>query len=74
MMKKILHILLVLVLLPLSVRAQSFVDVSKMAAANDSARVSLLTCAPGTRLYRLYGHTALRVRGANGTPEYEFSK
>ena len=73
MMKKILHILLVLVLLPLAVRAQSFVDVSTMSAANDSARVSLLTCAPGTSLYRLYGHTALRVRGANGTPDYAYN-
>ena len=54
MMMNILPILLILVLLPLAVRAQSFVDVSTMSAANDSARVSLLTCAPGTSLYRLY--------------------
>lgn len=68
-----LHILLVLLLLPLVVRAQSFVDVSKMAVANDSARVSLLTCAPGTSLYRLYGHTALRVREAKGTTDYAYN-
>ena len=63
-MKKILHILLILLLLPLAVRAQTFPDISQMSAANDSSRVSLLTCAPGQSLYRLYGHTALRVRGA----------
>ena len=28
----------------------------------DSLEVSLLTCAPGHEVYRLYGHTALRVR------------
>ena len=28
----------------------------------DSLRVSLLTCAPGTEVYQLYGHTALRVQ------------
>ena len=29
---------------------------------DDSLEVSLLTCAPGHEVYRLYGHTALRVR------------
>ena len=31
-------------------------------AQTDSLRVSLLTCAPGTEVYQLYGHTALRVQ------------
>ncbi len=30
----------------------------------DSLRVSLLTCSPGTEVYQLYGHTALRVEDA----------
>lgn len=29
-------------------------------AQRDSVRVSLLTCAPGTEIYELFGHTALR--------------
>ena len=28
--------------------------------ASDSIEVSLLTCAPGTKVYALYGHTAIR--------------
>lgn len=28
----------------------------------DSIRVSLMTCSPGTEVYSLYGHTALRVK------------
>lgn len=30
--------------------------------AMDSIEISLLTCSPGTEVYSLYGHTALRVR------------
>lgn len=30
------------------------------AASADSTRVSLLTCSPGTQIYALFGHTALR--------------
>ena len=29
---------------------------------NDSVRVSLLTVSPGTKVYELYGHTAIRVK------------
>ena len=28
----------------------------------DSVSVSLITCYPGPEIYKLYGHTALRVR------------
>lgn len=41
-------------------------------AAQDSCslRVTLLTCSPGTELYSIFGHTALRVQdAANGTDE-----
>ena len=31
-------------------------------AEQDSVDFSLITCSPGTELYQLYGHTALRVR------------
>ena len=31
-------------------------------AQNDSVRVSLLTVSPGTKVYELYGHTAIRVK------------
>ena len=47
-MKKLL-VLLYLILASWSVRAQQ-----------DSVRVSLLTCAPGTEIYELFGHTAIR--------------
>lgn len=33
----------------------------------DSVQVSLLTCSPGTEVYALYGHTAIRCRTADGT-------
>ena len=32
------------------------------AAQTDSVRVSLLTVSPGTKVYELYGHTAIRVK------------
>lgn len=31
-------------------------------AEQDSVDISLITCSPGTEIYQLYGHTALRVR------------
>ena len=34
-------------------------------AQTDSLQVSLLTCAPGTEVYQLYGHTALRMQDAS---------
>ena len=38
------------------------VRVAPQDKGDDSLEVSLLTCAPGHEVYRLYGHTALRVR------------
>ena len=37
-------------------------DSSKAAQTPDSVAISLLTCSPGSLVYELYGHTALRVR------------
>ena len=31
-------------------------------SSHDTLQVSLLTCGPGTEVYELFGHTALRVR------------
>lgn len=64
-MKRLLYIL-VLLLMPLTMLAQS-VDDSKAKAvaesqAKDSVVVSLLTCTPGQLVYELYGHTAIRVK------------
>ena len=40
----------------------------------DSLEVSLLTCAPGHEVYRLYGHTALRVRNvAEPSSDYTYN-
>lgn len=33
---------------------------SVRAAVNDSVRISLLTCSPGSEIYALFGHTAIR--------------
>ena len=37
------------------------VDTALVRDDNDSIRVSLVTCSPGTEVYAVYGHTALRV-------------
>ncbi|MBR5841944.1 MAG: alkaline phosphatase family protein [Bacteroidaceae bacterium] len=37
------------------------VDSALVRDANDSIRVSLVTCSPGTEVYAVYGHTALRI-------------
>lgn len=34
-------------------------------AAQDSLKISLLTCSPGPVIYEQYGHTAIRVQGKN---------
>lgn len=33
--------------------------------ASAPLRVSVITCAPGKEVYELYGHTAIRIKGAN---------
>lgn len=39
----------------------SFLQVGAQLNFSDSARYSIITCAPGTEVYSMYGHTALRV-------------
>lgn len=51
--------LLLLVLSVLGVSAK--VDSVLVRDHSDSIRVSLVTCSPGTEVYAVYGHTALRV-------------
>lgn len=48
---------LVLLLLTIGIGLGKSLPVS---AAEDSIRVSLLTCSPGTEIYALFGHTAIR--------------
>ena len=36
------------------------------ASALDSVRISLLTCAPGTEIYALFGHSAIRYVSVGG--------
>ena len=38
----------------------------------DSLYVSLLTCAPGADAYKLFGHTAIRVKG-KGEKSFDFA-
>jgi hypothetical protein len=60
-MKLTLKTLLTICLLSMVTRAFG-VRVAPQERDGDSLEVSLLTCAPGHEVYRLYGHTALRVR------------
>lgn len=54
-MKTILHFLLTLLLI-------LFFQVSgKSHSLSNQAQISILTCSPGTELYSLFGHTAIRV-------------
>ena len=39
-----------------------FMSFQHMSAQSDSIRISLLTCEPGSSIYELYGHTAIRVQ------------
>lgn len=44
------------------------------AVPSDSLEVSLLTCSPGTEVYSLYGHTAIRVKSyAAGGEDWTFN-
>ncbi len=42
-------------------------------AQDDSVRVSLLTCGPGTEIYNLFGHTAIRYQDAGKGIDYVFN-
>ena len=42
-------------------RMSAAVDSTLVRDMHDSIRVSLVTCSPGTEVYAVYGHTALRV-------------
>lgn len=69
-MKMTLRFLLVLMLLPLMVKAQNTsVPTSVETPKESDVRVSFLTCAPGHQSYRLYGHTAIRVDNPMDTKE-----
>ncbi len=58
-MRRYIIALLLLGLSVLGVSAQ--VDSTLVRDHSDSIRVSLVTCSPGTEVYSVYGHTALRV-------------
>ncbi len=64
--KSILFVIIsfLLAFLPSAVAAQTAGESadSKQHAESDSLSISLLTCSPGTAVYELYGHTALRVK------------
>ena len=42
-------------------------------SVSDSVRVSLLTCAPGTEIYSLFGHTALRYENPGKGEDWVFN-
>ena len=41
--------------------ASASIDSTLIRDTHDSIRISLVTCSPGTEVYEVYGHTALRV-------------
>ena len=43
------------------------------AASADDVRVSLLTCAPGTEIYALFGHTAIRYENPSKQQDWVFN-
>lgn len=43
------------------------------ATAGDSLHVSLITCAPGSAAYEVYGHTALRIRSDHTGEDWAFN-
>lgn len=43
------------------------------AASSDSLEISLLTCTPGTEVYSLYGHTAIRVNNRATGEDWVFN-
>ena len=67
-MKRLLHILLLLLLCCTTAAAQGVRTDSTATTAKetDSLSISLLTCSPGSAVYELYGHFALRVKDMRG--------
>ena len=43
------------------------------ASALDSVRISLLTCAPGTEIYALFGHSAIRYENPSAKQDWVFN-
>ncbi len=43
------------------------------ASASDSIRISLLTCAPGSEIYSLFGHTAIRCENLTKKEDWVFN-
>ena len=60
-MKKKLYIILGFILVALFSNEKIQAQESKPGILPDTLQVSLLTCGPGTEVYELFGHTALRV-------------
>ena len=61
-MKKKLCIILGFILVALFSNEKIQAQESKPGILPDTLQVSLLTCGPGTEVYELFGHTALRVK------------
>lgn len=66
-MKRVVYILLMMVLLATGGR------VNAQTTGDDSIRVSLLTCGPGTEIYNLFGHTAIRYQDLRRGIDYAFN-
>lgn len=50
-----------------------FFRIQPIGAQQDSVRVSLLTCTPGTEIYALFGHTALRYENPARGQDWVFN-
>jgi hypothetical protein len=51
-----------------------FISINSASAQNNSRlRISLLTCTPGTELYSIFGHSAIRVIDSNSVTDLVFN-
>lgn len=64
--------LLLLMLATLALSAQQS-PAQRVDNGHDSLEISLLTCTPGTEVYELYGHTAIRVKDFKRQQDWVFN-
>src|SRR5574344_2545065 len=76
-MKRLIVSLIIFALLPfIGLKAQYPLLPNSGPAINnkaDSAKVSLITCSPGTEIYNLFGHTAIRYQNASKNIDVVFN-
>lgn len=69
-MKKSLALFALSILVPVLLFASPIQSVKN---TGDSVEVSLITCSPGSEIYSLFGHTAIRYRNTNKNIDVVFN-